>query len=670
MPSKWIVVPCCTEAGIPVESSVYQFAEFTLDASCFALFRDGQLIKLQRKPLELLILLAGSGGRLVTRKEIAERLWTLDVYVDSEHGINTYIRKIRIALNEDAEQPRFLQTVPGMGYRFSATVKNLQATNPEAPGPTCSVAETSDGIGSRFYPEGSDANAGLPVLPGKVETVASAKLLDPTSRRGFLLTMTGLTTALVLGGLRGIWTARHPGLSAGAEDVHSIAVLPLDNFSHDPGQDYLASGLTDELITQLAKNTTLRIVSRGSAMHLKDAHGSLREVAKRLGVDSIIEGSIVRTDSRIRLSLQLIQVETDTHLWAETYDREESDLDSISSEAATAIAQRVHRSVVHPIVVKRIFPAAHDAYLRGHDLWMSGNYDDALPYFQKAVELQPDYALGWCGLAFYYGGGAVIGKLKPADSFGPLLSTAEKAVELDDSSPQAHLARGGGYFIARVDVARAELDLHRAIALDPRFAEPHHFRGKILAALGRHDEAIREQLIAMELDPFSQPWGLAKSYLLARRYDAALEESQYRLKQLPTNLSLLDLLESAYHMLGRYDEAIAARVALTRLSDGPAQAAEIKAAYSRGGYRALQQSKLAKLLLLARKQYVPPERLASAYANLGKKEQALANLELAFKERSPLLLWMQCYPEYDFLHHEPRYRVIVEGMNISSPQNN
>ena len=670
MSSMGIVVPCCPEAEIPVESSVYQFAEFTLDASCFALFRDGQLIKLQRKPLELLILLAGSGGRLVTRKEIAERLWTFDVYVDSEHGINTYIRKIRIALNEDAEQPRFLQTVPGMGYRFSAAVKNLQATNQEDRKAIDSVSDLSADIGSRCYPVGLSSNAGLPVVSDRAETVESGDPLALPGRRRFLLTMTGLAAALVLTASLGLRNVRHPRPSAGADDVHSIAVLPLDNFSHDPGQDYLASGFTDELTAQLAKNTTLRVVSRGSATHFKDAHGSLEEVARRLGVDSIIEGSIARTNSRVHFNLQLIRVATNTHLWAETYDREESDLDSVSSEVAIAIAQRVHRSVKHPVVAERTLPAAHDAYLRGHELWMSGDYDDALPYFQKAVEVQPDYPLGWCGLAYYYGGGAVTGALKPAESFGPLLSTAEKAVALDDSSPQAHLVRGGGYFIARADVARAELDLHRAIALDPRFAEPHHFRGKILAALGRHDEAIREQMTAMELDPFVQPWGLAKSYLLARRYDAVLEESQYRLKQLPNNLTLFEMLEAAYYGLGRYDEAIAARVTLTRLADGPAKAAKIKALYGSGGYRAIQQSELEELLRVAKKKYVPPERLASAYATLGRREQALRNLELAYKERSPLLLWMQCYPEYDFLHKDPRYRAIVEGMNISTPENN
>ncbi len=662
-----------------MSAPAYIFGEYRLDPSRFSLLRSGRALKLERKPMELLILLAGSGGRLVTREEIAGQLWEREVFVDTEHGINTAIRKIRLVLREDPEEPRFLQTVTGKGYRFIASVTPVVEEQPapamgaegEEPAGTAHPLPVLADVSNAFAREGMSSRASAPpadALPDREEpgemksAIGSGAPLQrkyPIGRTSFVVATLGLCALAAVVG--------RPYLQAGipVERIHSVAVLPLDNFSHDAGQDYLADGLTDELITQLAKHSTLRVVSRTSVMQFKGSHPSMADVARRLGVDAILEGSMARTGPNVHFNLQLIEAATDAHVWAETYDRSADDLVALPREAAVAISESLHSAAAHTTPDRPVLPAAHDAYLRGRDLWFNGPDEEALLYFRKATELQPDYALGWSGLSIYYGAGAVTGRLAPADSLEPELSTALKAVQLDDLSAEAHLALGSSYFIARADAVKADAELLRAIELNPKFAEAHHFRAKMLAALNRHDEAIREQSIATELDPFARPWALELAYLDARRWDLALHEAQLRLEQTPYDPTLLGLLQITYHWLGRDREAAeaAAQQALLK-KGGAARAAEIRADFARAGYAGIVEGVLARDLEHGRVHYVSPFFLASSYALLGRKQEALSSLEKAYGEHSPPLLWMQCYPEFDSLRDNPRYQAIVKGMNL------
>src|SRR5271155_3069171 len=404
------------EGRVPMAARVFQFGDFKLDCDRFERRRGERAVRLERKPMELLILLAAKNGDLVTRAEIVERLWDSEVFVDTEHGINTAVRKIREVLQDDPAQSRFVQTVTGKGYRFIASVVEVNP-RPTEERRLSSGADRSRRIGDTpVAPAVPDAfpvhNAVADVdakSPGTVEALRSSK-----TRRWIWLAASAAFAFLVVGislGARGL-RDRSRSRAAGPT-ISSLAVIPLDNLSGDPAQNYFADGMTDELTTMLAKNSTLRVVSRTSAMQYKGAHRPLPEIARELGVDGVLEGSIARTGDKVHMTIQLIQAPTDTHIWAESYARDANDVVTLPKEAAQAIAKRLNSAVPHATPVRYVSPEAHDAYLRGRYLWFTSNNDEAGRYFRKATELQPDYALGWAGLADYYGQGVFGAGLDP-----------------------------------------------------------------------------------------------------------------------------------------------------------------------------------------------------------------------------------------------------------------
>ncbi len=526
-----------------VAATVFEFGDFKLDSARFELSRDGRSLKLERKPLELLILLAARNGDLVTRAEIAERLWGAEVFVDTEHGINTAVRKVRQILRDDSEEPRFIQTVTAKGYRFIGSIIPV----PPAP---AEIQPLND------IPPPQESSAVLSELPG----LAASPVIKPAITRRphrwiwlgtWLATSTGLALLIVGVTLRAHWS--RPRLSA-VPNIQSLAVLPLDNLSGDTGQNYFADGMTDELTTMLAKDSTLRVISRTSAMQYKGAHRPLRDIAQELGVDGILEGSVARADGKVHMTIQLIQASTDTHVWADSYDRDAHDVVTLPTEAAQSIAKRLNASVASLKPARYINPEAHDAYLHGQYLWFQGQYDKSLPYFKKATELQPDYAPGWAGLADYYGAGAVTGLLDPQTALPAMDAAARRAVALDDSLPWAHAALAATYWVYNWDLARADQEVLRAIALDPEFAEAYHLRAKLLGILNRHQEAIAAQKKSTEIDPFSRPWALALIYLLARQCDATLTDATQRVESTPNDPGLHEMLSWGYLCKGKKKE--------------------------------------------------------------------------------------------------------------------
>jgi TolB-like protein/DNA-binding winged helix-turn-helix (wHTH) protein len=647
---------------------VFEFGDFKVDCDRFELSRAGRALKLERKPMELLILLAAGNGHLVTRTEIIESLWDSEVFVDTEHGINTAIRKIRQVLGDDPERPRFVQTVTGKGYRFIA--------------PIATVDPSSSGDQSRLSPAeanslevGGAAAAPMPTTssPAQSQTALSASQHSDTNRGNarnarIVLWLAAFAAAIVLafvaispaaGGL----AAGVLGLSARPE-IGSLAVLPLENLSGDPSQDYFADGMTDELITMLAKNSTLRVVSRTSVMQYKGARRPLPEIARALGVDGILEGSIARSGEKVHMTIQLIQAPSDTHLWAESYDRNASDIVSLPREAAQTIAKRLNSTVSVSASQRYINPEAHDACLRGRYLWYAGQNAKSFECFKKATELQPDYAPGWSGLANYYGASAIDGQKSPAETLAAEEEAANKAVQLDDTLPEAHLALCAAIFINRWDWTRSDQECKRAIELDPEFAEAYHFRAKILAALNRNQEAIEAQKKATELDPFARPWALDFSYQLARQYDAALTDALQRLDSTPNDWGLHWILYETYRCKGMYKEAAGELEKMLKLQGDEASVAIVRRTFEQGGYKDVIRWQLGDLKKKSSTQYVSPVDLSLLYAQLGDREKTLTYLEQGYRERSPLLLWVQNDPAYDFLHSDERYRSIIKRVGL------
>ncbi len=629
-----------------VVGTAFEFGEFKLDCGRFELYRAGHTVKLERKPMELLILLVGREGQLVTRNEIAQHLWGSEVFVDTEHGINTAIRKVRYALRDDPEDPRFVQTVTGKGYRFVATAAEARQSSAE---------EDSHSLPP---PGPSPATAPDAELPSQPASYPRSRLW--LAVLGALTALVFLIAAVNLGA-RG-WRNRFRG--AYRPEISSLAVLPLDNLSGDPAQDYFADGMTDELTTMLAKNSTLRIVSRTSVMQYKRVHRPLPDIARELGVDGVLEGSVARSGDHVHMTIQLIQAPSDTHLWAESYDRDANDAVALPQEAAQTIAGQLNRAVLHPSTSRFVLPEAHDAYLHGRYLWFSDHNDRAGEYFKKATELQPDYALGWSGLSSYYGAGAVDGELDPQQSLPAEESAARKAVALDESEPWAHLAMSAAFFFARWDFPGAEQEMARTIALDPRFAEAYHLHSKMLGALNRHREAIEAEKRATEIDPFSRPYEMALALVEARQYDEAINEARQRLESNPDQVYLHWMIYYSLRAKGLQKEAAQELEQALLQGYGKKSPASVRRALQQGGLQGLVKWQLNDARNWSSAHYVPPYFLAELHAQLGHREQALTLLEQAYREHSPLLLWVQNNQPFDMLHSDERYRAIIKGMGL------
>jgi TolB-like protein/DNA-binding winged helix-turn-helix (wHTH) protein len=621
---------------IPDPGPIYEFSGCRLDCERFELLRNGYSLRVERKPLELLILLVSREGKLVTRTEIAERLWPSDVFVDTEHGINTAIRKLRQILHDDSEEPQFIQTVTGMGYRFVAPVVTLP--------------------GSPLATKGEEDSE---------ETVATA-----TRSRGrwwMVLAALAVLVAAVLAipfhgrSLAALW------LHHGSERaIKSIAVLPLSNFSGDPGQDYFAAGMTDELITMLAKDSTLSVTSRTSAMRYNGSTQPMREIAQALHVDGIIEGSVSRSGNEVHMTLQLIRADSDTHVWAESYDRSTNDAVDLPDEAAREIANRLHSSVATSARPRPVNPEAHDAYLRGEYLTYAFRFDEARKYFEKATEIDPNYAMGWAGIASCDCQQVMHGDVDPRQLLEPCYEMAKKALELDPDSAMTHLTMAGALFIAKWDLKNADEEIRRAIAIDPKNAEAYHLRARILIAMHRGAEAIEVQKRQMELDPFARPWGMAETYFETRHYKDVVDEVKLRLENSPNNIQLLLFLVTSYHCLGDDDQAVDTWARIFRVVQLPASAVAVKKIYRKGGYKAVERWQLEDNERQAKTRYFPPTVLASYYAEVGDREDALAYLEEAVRQHHPWVLWAPGYQEFDYLHSDPRFRSIMRQIDAST----
>jgi TolB-like protein/DNA-binding winged helix-turn-helix (wHTH) protein/Flp pilus assembly protein TadD len=645
-----------------VPNGVVKFAEFELDRGRYELRRGESVLKIEKIPMELLVLLVESNGQLVTRDEIVGKIWGKDVFLDTEHGINTAIRKIRQTLGDDPDSPRFVQTVTGKGYRFIATTNPILARG-----------DGNEGVRASALVEARQATTEPSELGSGIRTIADvASATEPKPRPGRAFQLAGMAFIASVGigavlielnvsGLRDRFFSPPP-----RPRIHSLAVLPLENLSADPGQEYFADGMTDELITMLTKNPGLRVISRTSAMQYKKVHGPLPGIARELGVDGILEGSVERSAGRVHLNVQLVHAPSDTHLWAESYDRDLIDLGSLQTELAQTIAKQVGTTISVPSASqKRIRPEAHDAYMLGKYYWFtSEDTGKVREFFQRAIDLQPDYAAAWSGLADSYLEDAIGGRFRPADVVPQGEVAARKAIALDDSLPEAHNSMAAAY-LCRWDWQGAERESARAVELNPNFAEGHHLRAYVLQALNRTNEALEEQKKATGLDPVVRPWALSRELIRAHQFDAALTEARLRSQAQPDSARLHNALGNAYLYRGMEKDAVHEWETSLQLSGDKASALGVHRAFERGGITAVLEWQLSVLQKKAARKHVSPLDLAEVCASLKRKDETLHYLEEAYKERSPWLVRIQSHPGFDFLHSDPRYQAIVKKMGLT-----
>jgi len=630
-----------------VDRDRLQFGEFELDCARYELRKGGRALKLEKIPMDLLILLATSEGRLVTREEIEERLWGKGVFVDAEHGINTAVRKVRQALGDDPDKPKFIQTVQKKGYRFIAEVQKAGAARENAATELATTTEVRENGGAGQKKVGAKSKSGKRTWTW---VAAAAMILLAWPAVKFLAPK--MTSA-----------------SRKAATIRSIAVLPLENISGDKEQEFFADGMTDELITMLAKYPTLRVISRTSVMQYKNAHRPLPEIARELGVDGIIEGSVSRGRGRVRVRAQLIYAPTDTHLWAESYDREMRDVLSLQDEIAKSVAEHVNVATSPPetmttLMRKPVNLEARDAYYQGRSLWSVGQYAKSGDYFREAIRLEPNYAAAYAGLTDSYTALAVSGASRSGDVRDKAKEAVKKSLELDDNEAQAHHSFAGVKLFLEWDWEGAEKESERAIAINPGLAELHHLHAYVLEARNKLEESLKEDKLCVELDPFGRSWTYGFALYRARRYEDAIKEFDKRAEVGSVGPVQSDLLGLSYAHKGQYEKAIEEWKKLYDMLGQTDVTKEVERTYRNKGIAGVWELRLRLKKEQARKGYLPQFRLAEVAADAGHKAEALDYLEKAYQEREPLMVRVLHDPEFDVLHSDPRYLAIVKEMGL------
>ncbi len=616
----------------------FHFGDFELDVGAFELRLAGAPVRLEKIPLELLILLVEESGQLVTRAEIAERLWGRGVYVDAEQGINTAVRKVRQALGDDPDQPKMVRTVVGKGYRFVAAVTAVRSAQPAAVAPEAAL----------------QAGASQPV---------PRFLRQPVSRLG-LAVLVLLAAALLLAGTRvRSWITAAP-------PVRSIAVIPLENLG-DPSQQFFADGITDALITRIAKLRDIRVVSRTSSMHYLGVRRTLPEIARELNVDAVVEGTISRSGTRVRISAQLVDTRREHHLWADEYERDVRDILAVQAEVADNIARAVRTTILEARpTATAIEPVAYDHYLKGRSYWNQRTEEGlahAIEEFQKALGFQPDYGEALAGLADAYTALGYSSFRAPADTFPFARQAATRALALDPGlgEAEASLAYVSLYF--DWDWAAAEGAFKRAIRSNPNYATAHHWYSVFLTAVGRHDEAAAEIRRARDLDPLSIPIATDIGFELyyARRYDDAIAQLTKVLAGNP-GFALAHLwLGRCLEAQARFADAVAEFERTDALlKDWPVAIAATGHSLGRANRGREAREALARLQKLRASRYVTPYGVALVHAGLGDRPGALDWLEKAQAERSHWLVWLASDPRFDDLRAEPRFQAILRQMHF------
>jgi TolB-like protein/DNA-binding winged helix-turn-helix (wHTH) protein len=629
------------------------FGPYEVDVRSGEVRKHGIRVKMGEQPFQILLMLLAQPGELVLREELRAKLWADDTFVDFDHGLNSAVQRLRDCLSDTAEKPLWIETVPRRGYRFIGQVEWL---------PGAAVPSPRNGEGTALR-----ANA----VPNQhVEVAAAAPLPVPQRSRtkpfrSIAIWIVSAAILLLAWPLIRWKTAR----SDASAHIRSIAVLPLENLSGDPAQDYFADGMTDELITTLAKNRALRITSRTSAMRYKAARRPIRDIADELGVDGVIVGSVARSGNRVRVNVQLIQASNDSQVWSESYERDLEDTLSLQDQLARAIADQVQVTAA-PLdtapsgAAPRFNPEAHDAYLRGQYCWFKGEFPKSQELFQQAIDLDPAYAPAYAGLANSYLGQAGSAGMTVNEGLQRGEAAARKALEIDSSLPEAHLSLAAAKFFFRWDWPGAEAETKRAIDLNPSQSEAHHLYDYILSVTNRFPEAIQQERIAQQLDPFDRPWALGRQFYRERRFDDAIREERALLAIEPNVDGLHQVLANAYYFKGMPKESIQEYETSLTLDGDANTAATLDSIYKSAGYKATLEWRLDRLKKGAKTGYVSPWDLAELSASLGRRGEALRYLQEALDQRLADLVLLKQDPYFDSLHSDPRYQAIVKRVGL------
>jgi TolB-like protein/DNA-binding winged helix-turn-helix (wHTH) protein/Flp pilus assembly protein TadD len=625
-----------------VSREIFRFRDFELDVDAYELRRQGRPVKLGRQQMDLLILLVESRRQLVSRSDIVDRLWGKDVFVDVETGVNTAISKVRQALRDSPEAPAFVETVPGKGYRFIAAVEVVSGA-PDTGEP-----------------------AGQLEPPAPVPEVKSVSLQTSYFRFARIRFQIGLLVlTMVIGFVGWRWFA-----SGAAVSRVTLAVLPFVNLGSDPEREYLAAGLTEETSASLAQVDPQRLSVKGRTLRYKGTTKTAVEIGRELSVDYLVESTIRAEGNRLRVTATLIRVRDQEHVWSRSYEREPTSLLGLQQELSTAIAEqiRVRLSPEHVGGFTRRQTQnadAYDAYLRGRYLQSRrtpATNARAIQEYERAIALDPNYALVWSSLASTYAASAINSDARPLDVWPRARNAAARAVGANADLAEAQVADGNVNWLLDWDWGPAETAFRLAIRLDPSNAAAHRSLGHALSQSGRHSEAEPAMRRMRDLEPL-EPLSYALSAQVAfqaRDYPAAVEHARRAVLTDSEFWIGYVQLGQAYERTGETDLALEALADAARFSGGNSKAISLRGyILAKTGRANEAREVLRKLEADSRERYVPPFAMALVHAGLGEREAAFEWLDKAYAARDVHLIYLPVDPKWDPYRSDPRFVALL-----------
>lgn len=619
-----------------------QFGAFELDLNRGELRKQGAKVRLQKQPLKVLQLLLDNPGEIISREQLRSHVWPADTFVEFDQSLYSAMARLRDVLGDTSESPRFVETVAGRGYRFIAPV-----SEPAFPAisPNGDIRAKTE-PGRRVPRLAAFPRIGTSLLAG--------------SAGGALLLAVALAFNL-LGARSWFYSRSHP--------IRSIAVLPLENLSGDPGQEYFADGMTDELITELAQTGDLRVISRTSAMSYKSTKKDLPQIARELNVDAVLEGSVARSGDRVRITAQLIQAPGDRHIWAHSYERDLRDVLALQTAIAHDIVGEVRANLRSTAAARQVNPESYEAYLRGrHDLdnaTSEADLESSISNFQLAIAKDPQSGLAYSGLAVTYAALADFYRA-PKEVMPKAEEAATRALHLDETLSEAHDALGWVEFAYEWNWPLAEQHLKRALELNPYNAQAHDHYAYFLSALRGRDEAFAENQLARELDPFSLTI-LADSsfyFYMGRQYDRAIEQGQKALQLDPNCYTCRTYVALSEVQKGQFREATEEIEPVKFPEAAPIDVATNVSILALAGETTRATSEQKSLQLQMTQRYVCPYEVATGYTALGKKDDAFKWLQKSYEAHSICVIWLNSEPRFDPLRSDPRFAALVRQVGL------
>jgi TolB-like protein/DNA-binding winged helix-turn-helix (wHTH) protein/Tfp pilus assembly protein PilF len=606
-----------------------RFGRFQLDPASGELYQDGHKIPLAPKAFELLRALVERPGQVVTREDLRAKLWAADTFVEFDDSLNHTVKKLRQALEDSAENPQFIETLPRYGYRFIAKVETPYAPEPQMPAP------------SRLS--------------------VTRQLLLGTA----LLALLAALFAFDAGG----WRSRLLG-PASSPPIRSLAVLPFSNLTGDSQQEYFADGMTDALITDLAKVQAVKVISRTSVMPFKNTKKPLPEIARTLGVDGILEGSVQRSGEHVRITVQLIRATTDTHLWAESYERDTRDVLALQGEIAQGVAREIKAALspeesAHLTRARPVNPVAYESYLKGqyhYYKWRTDDFRKAIEYFQQAIDADPHWAPPYASLANSYGWLWIAGSLPPQEALPRFSAALKTALEIDNTLPEAHYTMAAAAFYYRWDWQEADREFKRTLALDPGLVEARFEYAWFLSSMGRFREAVSESQHAVERDPLSVSANLVLGsvYALSHQDDRAITQLRRTEEIEPNDPRAFEFLSGLYEEKQMYGEAIQElQKAMSLRGSPPPELAGLERAYRQSGPKGYRTWQLEQA-----KRRNAPYDIAMAYARLGDARHATPWLEKSYQQHDWQMVQLRSFREWDPIRSDSRFQDLLRRMNF------